>query len=61
MEWEEAIHAAITKQQVLLLLWSEAAMTSHEVSKEIRLEAGQSRSLLLPVRMTSAMPTGTQD
>lgn len=61
MDWAAAIHAAIAQQQVFLLLWSDAAMASAEVSKEIRLAASQARSLLLPVRLTAAMPHGTQD
>ena len=61
VEWAAAIHAAIAQQQVFLLLWSDAAMDSAEVSKEIRLAASKGRKLLLPVRLTSAMPHGTQD
>ena len=59
VDWAAAIHAGIQKQQVFLLLWSDAAMTSAEVSKEISL-ANQHRRLLLPLRLTSAMPQGGQ-
>jgi hypothetical protein len=57
-EWAEAIHAGIVEQQVFLLLWSDAAMASAEVTKEITLAASQHRRLLLPVRLTSALPDG---
>jgi hypothetical protein len=60
VEWAQAIHAGIAEQQVFLLLWSDAAMASAEVTKEITLAACQHRRLLLPVRLTSAMPDGAQ-
>lgn len=58
-DWASAIHAGIEQQRVFLLLWSDAAMASAEVSKEISL-ASQHRRLLLPLRLTSAMPQGGQ-
>jgi hypothetical protein len=60
VEWAAAITEAIAAQQVFLLLWSDAAMASAEVTKEITLAASQHRRLLLPVRLTSAMPDGAQ-
>lgn len=59
VDWASAIHAGIEQQQVFLLLWSDAAMASAEVSKEISL-ASQHRRLLLPLRLTPAMPKGGQ-
>jgi hypothetical protein len=59
VDWASAIHAGIEQQQVFLLLWSDAAMGSAEVSKEIGL-ASQHRRLLLPLRLTPAMPKGGQ-
>lgn len=59
VDWATAIHAGIQQQQVFLLLWSEAAMASAEVSKEVSL-ASQHRRLLLPLRLTPAMPQGGQ-
>ena len=59
LDWASAIHAGIEQQQVFLLLWSDAAMASAEVSKEISL-ASQHRRLLLPLRLTPAMPQGGQ-
>ena len=59
VDWASAIHSAIQQQQVFLLLWSDAAMASAEVSKEISL-ASQHRRLLLPLRLTPAMPQGGQ-
>lgn len=60
VEWAAAITEAIAAHQVFLLLWSDAAMASSEVTKEITLAASQHRRLLLPVRLTSAMPDGAQ-
>ena len=59
VDWASAIHSGIEQQQVFLLLWSDAAMASAEVSKEIGL-ASQHRRLLLPLRLTPAMPQGGQ-
>jgi len=59
LDWASAIHAGIEQQQIFLLLWSDAAMASAEVSKEISL-ASQHRRLLLPLRLTPAMPHGGQ-
>jgi hypothetical protein len=59
VDWASAIHAGIEQQQVFLLLWSDSAMASAEVSKEISL-ASQHRRLLLPLRLTPAMPQGGQ-
>lgn len=59
VDWASAIHAGIEQQQVFLLLWSDEAMASAEVSKEISL-ASQHRRLLLPLRLTPAMPQGGQ-
>jgi hypothetical protein len=60
VEWASAIHAGIAQQQVFLLLWSESAMASAEVTKEINLAASLHRRLLLPVRLTTKMPDGSQ-
>lgn len=60
VEWATAIDAGIAQQPVFLLLWSEAAMASAEVSKEISLAASVHRRLLLPVRLTSSLPQGGQ-
>ena len=54
--WAEAIVSAIKQQQIFLLLWSDAAMASNEVAKEIALAAGRGRCLLLPVLLTSNEP-----
>lgn len=59
VDWASAIHAGIEQQQVFLLLWTDAAMASEAVSKEISL-ASQHRRLLLPLRLTLAMPQGGQ-
>lgn len=59
VDWATAIHAGIQRQQIFLLLWSDAAMASQEVSREIHL-ASQHRRLLLPLRLTEAMPQGGQ-
>ncbi|MEB3105625.1 MAG: TIR domain-containing protein [Cyanobacteriota bacterium] len=59
VDWATAIHAGIQQQQLFLLLWSDAAMASAEVSKEVSL-ASQYRRLLLPLRLTAAMPQGGQ-
>lgn len=59
VDWASAIHAGIQQQQVFLLLWSDAAMASAAVSKEIGLAARHHR-LLLPLRLTQAMPQGGQ-
>ena len=55
-DWAKAIVAAINQQQVFILLWSDAAMASTEVAKEIALAAGRGRCLLLPVLLSSEEP-----
>ena len=59
-DWAAAIVDAIDQQEVFLLLWSDAAMASSEVTKEIARAASRNRSLLLPVLLTSAEPQGAQ-
>lgn len=59
-DWAKAIVAAIKQQEVFLLLWTDAAMASKEVTKEIALAAGRGRSHLLAVLLTTGEPPDEQ-
>lgn len=59
VDWAAAIHAGLHQQQVFLLLWTDAAMASANVSKEINL-AIQHHRLILPLKLTAALPSGGQ-
>ena len=58
-DWAASIYAALTEQEVFLLLWTDSSMASEEVTKEITL-ASRNQMKILPLLLTENEPGSAQ-